>query len=431
MNILPTNGTFLITEKCNLSCTYCFERDKKPINMTEEVAKKGIDLLYENAQKQNRELVNVLLFGGEPLLNPKLIEALFIYGLRKEKETGIKFTSDIITNGTIMNDYIYWLFMEYKDKVNLSCQLSVDGIKEVHDMYRVSINGEGSFDKIEKNLPKFKEIYKTNPELLTIHGCINRKSLPYLYEGYKLFREEWDMKNIWFMPVHEEEWTREDVELYDTEQGKIYDYIMGKIKVKNEITELNYFTPFNKCLSPSKKKDAPCGAGKTLITVTAKGDIYPCHNFYFNDSKGETKIGNVWEGIDLEKISPYKDYTCDDMTCDKKCDHYNCYRCIATNWVHNGNMLNQIQGYYCQMSLIDKKYTDRMKTELLDLGLYKERNQIKSQPKKDDDYYSQNSIEILAKAFKLMLLEIQDIKNNQRSMQELLERLVKDNGEVM
>ncbi|MBU5483465.1 radical SAM protein [Clostridium sp. MSJ-11] len=431
MNMLPTNGTFLISENCNLRCKYCFVPEKNPYNMTEEVAKKGIDLLYENAEKQNKDHVNVLLFGGEPLLNSKLIEVIFIYGLKKQKETGIKFTSDIITNGTIMNDYIYWLFMEYKDKVNLSCQLSIDGVKEVHDMYRVNIDGSGSFDKIAKNIVKFKEIYKTNPEMLTVHGCINRKSLPYLFEGYKFFREEWNMKNIWFMPVHEEGWTESDVDIYDREQGKIYDYIIDKIKYKNEISELNYFTPYNKCLYPSKKKDAPCGAGKTLITITAKGDIYPCHNFYFNDNKAETKIGDVWNGIDLEKIKPYKDYTCDNMSCDKKCEHYNCYRCIATNWVHNGDMLQQIQGCYCKMSLIDKKYTDKMKVDLIELGLYKERYNSSNQARKDEEYYNKYSTEILAKAFKLMLLELQDIKANQNVIQKTLVKLLNENKEVV
>ena len=33
------------------------------------------------------------------------------------------------------------------------------------------------------------------------------------------------------------------------------------------------------------------------ITVAAKGEIYPCHHFYYNDPEKTTKIG-VWNGID-------------------------------------------------------------------------------------------------------------------------------------
>ena len=47
-----------------------------------------------------------------------------------------------------------------------------------------------------------------------------------------------------------------------------------------------------------KRPSAPCGAGKNYITITAKGEIYPCHHFYYNDPEKTTKIGDVWNGID-------------------------------------------------------------------------------------------------------------------------------------
>lgn len=370
VEIYPTTMFLLVTEGCNLRCKYCYQQNNQYHNnlMTERTAKKSLDMLFDNATKFKEKQVDITLFGGEPLCNPHLIEYIFDYGLTKQKQTKINFSASIITNGTVMNDYIEWLFMEYKHKVDLHCQLSIDGIKEVHDTNRVTIDGKGSFDMIEKNVKTFKKIFQKEPDRLAIHGCITKDSLPLLYDSYSFFRKEWDMRNIWFMPVHEESWTSSDVRMYDIQMGKIFDYIKHNI-TKENYRDLRIFTPLNKCLKPLKQFDAPCGAGKTLVTVTANGDIYPCHNFYTNDPKHETKIGSVYEGIDFIKNQELATYTYKDMSCPSSCDNYNCYRCIATNWVYNGDFKKQIRGSYCSMSKVEQKYTEKMRRLIADLGI--------------------------------------------------------------
>ena len=39
--------TLIMTEKCNLQCTYCYEQNKSPRSMSVEIAKKIIELGYE------------------------------------------------------------------------------------------------------------------------------------------------------------------------------------------------------------------------------------------------------------------------------------------------------------------------------------------------------------------------------------------------
>lgn len=419
---MPTSASFLVTEDCNLSCEYCFEKSgRKTFIMSKEILEKGIDLLFKNAKKTNSKRVNILLFGGEPLMQPKVIKQIFDYGLKLEELTDIKFTSDIITNGTLMNDEIFELFKKYKDKVRLSCQISVDGIKVAHDMYRVDANGNGSFDTIEKNLPRFKELYSNNPEFLTVHGVINKQSLPYLYESYKFFRDVWNMKNIWFMPLHEEDWSIEDVKSYDRQLGMMCDDIIADIIETGETKELDYLTPINKCFYKDRQKPtAPCGAGKTLITVTSNGEIYPCHNFYFNDPDKTMKIGDVWDGIDEEKRKPFLDYTSNDMSCPSSCTHKDCYRCIATNWTVNGNMLKQVRNNYCAMSKIDEKYINKMYEKLKELGMSTERNNKNNSNVNNNQKAYQNEneyiIDIFAKSFQLLLLKVDELNEKVDSL---------------
>ena len=71
---------FVLTEQCNLRCTYCYEQHGTK-RMTLEVAKAGVDLLFKT--KHNN--VSVTFFGGEPTLEWKLIIEIVEYIKEKLK----------------------------------------------------------------------------------------------------------------------------------------------------------------------------------------------------------------------------------------------------------------------------------------------------------------------------------------------------------
>ena len=371
MKILPNSASFLITENCNNSCKYCFEKHNTA-KMTPEIIKKSLEFLVENAIKDNKDHFSVMIFGGEPLLEPDLVELIFEYGCMLSKKYDKRFDTSIVTNATIFTDRIKDIITKYKSKANLSVQLSVDGIQEVQDMYRVRKDGTGSFVYVEKTIPKWKEIFKDNHNRLSIHGCINKKSMPYLYENYLFFREVWGIERIWFMPIHSEIWEESDVKIYEEELTKIKNYILEKAKQNNNIQELKNFAPLDRCLRGDQRASHPCSAGKSFVTITSTGDIYPCHHFYFNDPDETLLIGNIYEGVDDDKRRIFLKYENDDMSCHKTnpdCDAYQCYRCIADNWVTNGSMLSQIQGPRCDMSKIERKIQVEIKEEITKMGL--------------------------------------------------------------
>ena len=139
-----TSASFLVTEDCNLNCIYCFEKTKERCNlyMSEEVAKKSIDMLINNALKEKRPSIGVTLFGGEPTLNLKLLYFILEYGSEKTKENNLSFDLDIITNGTILTDKHIEFYKEWHKTLGyLSVQLSIDGIPEVQDHNRPFKNG--------------------------------------------------------------------------------------------------------------------------------------------------------------------------------------------------------------------------------------------------------------------------------------------------
>ena len=370
MRELPTSASLLLTEDCNLRCTYCFECHNTN-RMSKDVARKAIDWLSDNAVKMGSGSFSVLLFGGEPLLNIDTIEETLAYGVQIGAEKGLRFTASMVTNATVMNDRIYSVLRRYRDQVNLGIQLSVDGIPEVQDRYRLTVAGKGSWHMVEKNLPRFKELYDNNSDdgRLSIHGCINKETMPYLYKNYKFFREDLGFKRIWFLPVAEEKWDMDDVKIYREENQKIFDDYIAEIAESMNIRDSFNYAPFDRYDGLGCRPDAPCGAGRSFVTITAEGDIYPCHQIYFNDPEKDTCIGNVMEGeLDEDRRRIFTQYEEEDIGCGD-CPNTQCYRCLAANYVYNGGLFSQIRGVYCALSGVDNYFQRKLKEALENLGL--------------------------------------------------------------
>ncbi len=370
--MLPNAASLLLSETCNLSCKYCFVKKRSPKMMSKEVAKQSIDFLINNAIKEKQNHISVLLFGGEPLLNLDVLGYVLDYGYETCKKNNINFKAQIVTNGTVMNEKIKEILSKYIKLINFGTQLSIDGIKKSHDMYRVTNEGKGSFDLIKDNIKEWKDLYKDATGLLSIHGCLNSNNLKYLYESYLFFRETWDVENLWFMPIHSEKWKKTDVELYYSELNKIADYILENIRKTQNLKELQYYAPLDRSLNNTNSFCTPCGAGKNFVTITALGQISPCHQFYFNDFENYTIIGDIWNGIDEQKRYYFLYYDANDLNCktiNPDCDAFHCYRCIADNYVHNGNMFNVIQGIRCEMSQKENQIQKRIRKEVEKMGL--------------------------------------------------------------
>lgn len=367
--ILPNSASFLITEDCNLACKYCFENKRRNWQiMSLEVLYKGLEYLCANVVKSGRQF-HAMIFGGEPLLEPDLVQKLVDYGNELAKQNQVEFTASIITNATILTPEIEAMLTGYIKRGKFSIQLSIDGIGAAHDIYRITRGGKGSFGLIEKNIPGFQRLSRHQPGSVGVHSCINKKSLPFMFESYRFFAEEWGFKSIWFMPVHEEDWDENDIELYRSEVDKIARYILDKVRTTRDLSWIKGYSPLDKCVLPDRKPAAPCGAGKDFISITANGDIYPCHHFYF-DAGPELKIGDVFSGINDSKRRIFLEYDQKDMNCPADCDNVSCYRCIAVNYQVNGSIISQVRGNYCRLSKIDRETILYIRGVLKDMGLF-------------------------------------------------------------
>lgn len=138
----------LLTDGCNLRCTYCFEEAPVVSNfqstfMSKETAEKAIDYFDQLASKygkQNRKKI-IHIYGGEPLLNKEVAKYAISYIAELNKKYGFeRYEIVIVTNGTLIDEDM----AQFLVRNHVSIGISLDGPQDINAIYRKSDNKESS-----------------------------------------------------------------------------------------------------------------------------------------------------------------------------------------------------------------------------------------------------------------------------------------------
>ncbi len=155
--------TLETTTSCNCRCDYCLydkhfkeARDHGTSNMSLETAFKAIEYLKKHSYKKNTAAVTY--YGGEPLLSFDFIKSCVEYAKTILTEKTLEFS--LTTNGTLLDSEIASYFLEN----DFSIVVSIDGPKEIHDMYRKNIHGNGSFERAITGLKTLVDTYGEKAE---------------------------------------------------------------------------------------------------------------------------------------------------------------------------------------------------------------------------------------------------------------------------
>lgn len=150
-NTSHLSATILFTWACNLRCVYCYEGagEKRSQTMSMEDCDAVSKFLIDQAKQYRVSAISICLFGGEPLLNIKGCERVLSVLDQHCKENNLILSTSIVTNGTLIDDDVIAMLKKYHCS---NIQITIDGIKEIHDVRRPSKSGESSFDKIINNL---------------------------------------------------------------------------------------------------------------------------------------------------------------------------------------------------------------------------------------------------------------------------------------
>jgi uncharacterized protein len=150
--------TVLTSTDCNLGCGYCFQNtgqdltggNRPPRIAHARLTSKTITSVLEFAARRmaaaELDKLRVLLFGGEPLLNPRgcleLLERAAGHGL---------VSAWMISNATLLTPA---LARQLWDRKLRSIQVTFDGDREEHDRIRIRRSNGGTFDGIVRNIDR-------------------------------------------------------------------------------------------------------------------------------------------------------------------------------------------------------------------------------------------------------------------------------------
>ncbi len=317
-----------VAHTCNLNCSYCFASQGKYHGeraiMSLDVAKRALDFLVENSG--TRHNLEVDFFGGEPLMNFKMLKDLVAYARSIEKKHNKNFRFTLTTNGVLIDDEV----IEFANKEMSNVVLSLDGRKEVHDRFRVFYNGKGSYDDI---VPKFQKLVKARGgKDYYMRGTFTHHNPDFL-EDIKTMLDlgftELSMEPVVCASTDESCLTDSDLEIVKGEYEKLAKLMIERNSQGKPFTFYHYMIDLNDgpCIY---KRISGCGSGTEYMAVTPWGDLYPCHQFVGEE---KFKLGDIYNGV------TNKDLTKDFQSCNVY-SHAECKDCWARLYCSGGCAAN-------------------------------------------------------------------------------------------
>ena len=99
--------------------------------------------------------LTLTFFGGETLLNFKVVKATVEYARQRSREAGKPIDFSLTTNATLLTEEI----VQFLTENHVGVTISIDGPKELQDRFRTFSNGAGSYDQI---LPRIRSLLKNH-----------------------------------------------------------------------------------------------------------------------------------------------------------------------------------------------------------------------------------------------------------------------------
>jgi uncharacterized protein len=344
---------FEVTEGCNLNCKYCGYGEiyqtygvRKKSSLSFDVARKVLDYLAnlwnENIEISLKQPLVINFYGGEPLLNMKLIQEIIQYTGALDIK-GKKIFYGMTTNALLLDKY-----MDYLADNNFRLMISLDGNKEDHS-YRVDHQGINSHKQVVENSrllrQKHPEYFKKHVKFNTVLHSKNSVEGAFTY-----IQRNFDKKTK-ISPLNNSGIREDKID----EFKRIFQHIGGSIDNSSNQKQLeselflespktmqltnflfmysgNMYDSYSSLLADSNKmKVKPTGTCIPFdkkMYVTATGKILPCEKISYEFAMGQVSEHGV--EMDLESIAKMTNhYSFKFVNQCKTCVHMkSCIQCV-------------------------------------------------------------------------------------------------------
>jgi len=275
---------------CNMRCKYCFYAD---VSEHRSVKNHGIMSLgiLETIVRSAFEYAsdgpcNFAFQGGEPTMCGLDFYKYLIKFQDKYNTKKIPVTNAIQTNGYCINDNWAKFFADN----NFLVGLSLDGPKNVHDLYRHDSAGKGTWNTVTNTASLFNK-YKVEFNILCVVNNIVAKKGASIYNFYK----KNNFRYIQFIPCldsFDDDIVNDfslDPKCYEDFLKTTFNLYYNDFKNNNYISIRTFDNYVSMILGQHPECCGMSGVCTSYFVIESDGSVYPC-DFYVLD---KYKMGNI------------------------------------------------------------------------------------------------------------------------------------------
>lgn len=257
----------VLTAGCNLSCSYCYQNDKRPRRMEADVLRAALDRVLGTDSPE----MEIVFFGGEPLMEfPAIRDAVEYVSRRLPGDRAVRYA--LITNGMLLKGPA----LDFLTERGISVQLSFDGVPEAQEA-----RGAGTFRILDARLDGLRtgraQWFRKH---LGISLTLRPDSVPTLARSVEYFLGK-GVRDLGLSPVFTDSssWNPEDISRMETEFEKVFALSLRHHRETGEIP-LSTYRPDGGDDVHGPRELSLCGVARGEVPVVdVDGRIHACATF--------------------------------------------------------------------------------------------------------------------------------------------------------
>lgn len=176
--IKPASGN------CNMRCRYCFYADELDNREIRSYGKMSVDTMHtivDKAMEYGDYECTIAFQGGEPTLaGLDFYRDLVAYVTAHENPKKLKIHYALQTNGYLINEE----WAAFLGENHFLVGVSLDGLKEIHDRYRLDVAGKGTYQRVISAI-RLLEKHQVEYNILTVVTASTARNGQKIYNYFK------------------------------------------------------------------------------------------------------------------------------------------------------------------------------------------------------------------------------------------------------
>lgn len=272
--------TLVVTERCNLRCTYCQVEKHSARRMSPDVIDAAIAWFGQNAVQEP-----VLSFyGGEPFLEQALMDRA-VRGA-KSAMRGRSLRVNTPTNTLLLDEHA----LDFVRREQLELTVSIDGTTSED---RRDPSGK---DVTEALLRRMPAVLALQPDCqLLARMTVTPNNVSNLATHVRNLHAL-GFSRIVYQPAYEAGWTEPAIDVYAREHRRIGTWLIGVQSLGKPLPEIQPWHSIAHRLRTGAQR-VHCGAGVDSFAVAPDGGVYPCYRFATERGGERYRLGDLGHGV--------------------------------------------------------------------------------------------------------------------------------------